>query len=141
MYERPFYLLLGLLALLLTLFQISDSIWQNWQQANASPLAEISHQKKANALHQSIQRALLANNEPITGYTSTPCTAQIDMSRDESNETADTSIEDGLYHCTVTASSGNVYDAEIELLVINGEIWDMPALLTRIESDNHQETL
>lgn len=133
MYTRPIYILFSLLATVAVALWINSTVYPFWLEANATPLAQINAEKKAKALHRSIQHALLANNEHVAGYTSTPCVSQIEMTPDESIDDADISVDDGAYYCTVTAQSGAVYDAEITLLVVNGELWETPALLTPID--------
>lgn len=143
MYTRPFYLLLTVLGLLTTLFYLNTTLYPYFEAANANPLADISSADKRIALRRAIIDGLLANNERSIEFISTPCVSSLDIS-DRSIDSSpdlslDESINDGTYHCVVTAKSGTQYDAEIELLVINEEIWDMPALLTLIDNEESFE--
>ena len=141
MYTRPFYVTFSILALVAATLWINSTVYPFFLEANATPLAQINTKRKAEALHRSIQQALLANNEHVAGYTSTPCTSQIEMSPDESDEPSELSIDDGAYYCTITAQSGAMYEAEITLIVVNGDLWDTPAILTPIDPSELEDTL
>lgn len=131
MYSRPFYLTLAASGLLSALLWLNEAIYPIY----ANQLAEIELSAKSDALRLAIIDGLSANAERDIEFTATPCISTLDMTDAQSALSGDVLIDDGTYRCTVTAQSGNVYAAEIELLVINGEIFAMPALLTPIDFD------
>ena len=100
-------------------------------EKEAKEMAQTLHDNRQKALRDSILLAMYTHGEGELGHTSTPCR----MLRNNDAVTSDIDDTDVTYACTITAKSGNVYDAEIELLNISGQLIALPAFLTLKEND------
>jgi hypothetical protein len=100
-------------------------------EKEAQELTQTLHNNKQKALRSSILLAMYTQGEGELGHTSTPC---IERHNDVGMLDVIES-DDVTYICIITAQSGNVYEAEIELLTLANEYIALPAMLTPLTGE------
>ena len=130
-YKRPICFAAYCLATVLVAVSASKFDAAQAAEKEAQELAQTLHNNRQKALRSSILLAMYTQGEGELGHTSTPCI-------ERRNDVAMFDViesDDITYVCIITAQSGNVYEAEIELLTLAGEYIALPAMLTPLTGE------
>ena len=88
---------------------------------NDTPKVHVDN--RAEPLRRAIFTQLSILGESTAHYSGNTCSRTVDVTSEDS----DTSLDDTPFTCTITADSGNTYEAEISLLKMGDTWYELPA--------------